>query len=169
MKNRAILAENKFCNYIRSLGFIMEIILRDEVYNLGTEGDQVRVKDGYARNYLIPYGYAFPATSKNAAEIQHKKEVAMAQRKNRIKTEEDLAKALSDVTVEVAAKVGEEEKLFGSVTSQHIAEALKKQNYNIDRRKIQVSDPIKALGEYKIPIRISADTDTEIKLKVVAE
>ncbi len=147
----------------------MEVILRESVPNLGEPGDLVNVKGGYARNYLIPQGMAYSASSSNAAQISHKKRLLEDQQKRQIKTEEEMAKRLSEISVSIPVKVGEEDRIFGSVTSQHIADALSKKGYNIDRRKINLDEPIRALGVYTVPVRFSGNITGNVKVWVVKE
>jgi len=145
----------------------MEVILRDHIPNLGNQGDQVKVKPGYARNFLIPKGLAFAAASGNAAQINHKKRLMQDQQKRRIKTEQDLAKRLSEVSVSISVRVGEEDRIFGSVTTQDIAVALSKKGFEVDRRKIILDEPIRALGIYTVPVRFAGDIVAHLKVWVV--
>ncbi|MGI6458140.1 MAG: 50S ribosomal protein L9 [bacterium] len=147
----------------------MEVILREKFSKLGEEGDIVRVRDGYARNYLIPQGLAFPASSGNAAQIAHQKQMALAQRRKKIKDEQDLAKAIHELKVIIKAKAGEGDQLFGSVTAKQISSAIEQKGYVIDRRKIHLENPIRVLGEHRVPIKLSADANAEIVVEVVAE
>ncbi|RJP18212.1 MAG: 50S ribosomal protein L9 [Candidatus Omnitrophota bacterium] len=147
----------------------MDIILRESVANLGEAGDLVDVKGGYARNYLIPQGLAYSAASANAAQINHKKRLLEDQRKRRIKTEQDLAKRLSEISINIPVRVGEEDRVFGSVTSQNIADSLAKKGYDVDRRKIVLDEPIRALGVYTVPVRFSGDISGNVKVWVVKE
>lgn len=147
----------------------MEIILADTIKNLGDEGQIVKVRDGYARNYLIPRGLAFPVNTSNAKEAAHRKRMLMDQRKRKIKTEQDLANRLSEVVIKIKAKAGEEDKLFGSVTTANIAEALANKGYNVDRRKIALDEPIKVLGMYTVNIRFSGETSAKLKVLVEKE
>ncbi len=147
----------------------MDVILRESMPNLGEAGDLVNVKGGYARNYLIPQGLAYSAASGNAAQIAHKKKLLEDQRKRRIKTEQELAKQISEVSISIPVKVGEEDRVFGSVTSQNIAEALSKKGYDVDRRKIILDEPIRALGVYTVPVRFSGDISGNVKVWVVKE
>ncbi len=147
----------------------MEVILRDDVPNLGGQGDIVKVKGGYARNFLIPKGLAFSASGANASQIEHKKRLLHDQLKRRIKTEQGLATRLSEISINVPVKVGEEDRIFGSVTSKDIATALEAKGYEVDRRKIQLDEPIRALGVYTVPVRLSGDVSADLKVWVVKE
>lgn len=147
----------------------MDVILREKIENLGDEGQIVKVRPGYARNFLIPKGYAFVASSTNAAQLEHQKRVALEQRRRKIKTEEDLARALTEIGITVSARAGEGNRIFGSVTSKDLAAALGKRGFNVDRRKIYLDEPIRSLGEYEVPVRLSGDISSQIKVNVVAE
>lgn len=148
---------------------LMQVILAESIPNLGDEGDVVNVKGGYARNYLIPKGFAFAATSANAALIAHKKKQLQDQRRRKIKTEQDLARRLSEIRINIPVKVGEEDRIFGSVTSRDIANALSEKGYEVDRRKIILKEPIKALGVYTVPVHFSESTEAQLKVWVVKE
>jgi large subunit ribosomal protein L9 len=147
----------------------MEVILIEDVVNLGAIGELVTVKPGYARNYLLPRKLAMLASSKNKARLEHEKRIAGFRLQKAKVVSAEMAKRLANVTVTLARKVGEQEKLFGSVTSHDIAQALTEQNITIDRRHVQLHDPIKALGEYKVPLKLREDVTVEIKVQVVAE
>ena len=147
----------------------MEIILRQAVENLGKPGDVVTVKNGYARNYLLPRGFAFEATPGNLKRIAQERDRLEAAENERIGSATELAKRLEEVQLTFSARVGEEGKLFGSVTSADIAEALAKQGFEVDRRKIQLADPIKAVGEYNVPVRLHREVTAQVKVHVAAE
>jgi len=147
----------------------MEVILRADVPKLGHRGEVVNVAEGYARNYLLPRKIAVAATAGNKKVIEQEK-VASVRREVTDKTQaEQLAKMLADVTVVVARKAGEEDQLYGSVTSIDVAEALQAKGYNVDRRKIQLEDPIRTLGEFQVPLRLHRDVEAAVKLQVVRE
>lgn len=147
----------------------MEIILREDIDKLGARGQVVKVAAGYARNYLLPNRLAVPASEANKKIVEQERQ-AHLRRETKLKGEaEDLAKIVGNVTVTIAQKAGENEQLFGSVTSKDIAEALEKQNFTIDRRKIQLDEPIRQLGEYKITVRLHREVPVEITVKVVKE
>ncbi len=147
----------------------MQVILAESISTLGEQGQIVNVKGGYARNYLIPQGLAFSASSANASQIAHKQKQLQDLRKRKIKNDQDFAKSLSDVSVRISVKVGEEDRLFGSVTNQHIADALNAKGYKVDRRKIVLQEPIRALGVYSVPVRLSAEVEGLVKVWVVKE
>ena len=147
----------------------MEIILREDIDKLGARGQVVKVAAGYARNYLLPNRLAVPASEANKKIVEEERQ-AHLRRETKLKGEaEDLAKIVGSVTVTIAQKAGENEQLFGSVTAKDIAEALEKQNLTIDRRKIQLDEPIRQLGEYKITVRLHREVPVEITVKVVKE
>jgi large subunit ribosomal protein L9 len=147
----------------------MEIILREDIDKLGARGQVVKVAAGYARNYLLPNRLAVPASEANKKIVEQERQ-AHLRRETKLKGEaEDLAKIVGSVTVTIAQKAGENEQLFGSVTSKDIAEALEKQGYSIDRRKIALDEPIKTLGEFKVPLRLHREVTTELTVHVVKE
>ena len=147
----------------------MRVILAETIPNLGQEGQVVNVKGGFARNFLIPKNLAYPAASASASQIAHRQRQVQDQHKRRIKTEQDLAHRLSSISVNIPVRVGEEDRVFGSVTSKDIAEALAKKGYDVDRRKIILDDPIRALGIYTVQIRLSGDISAHLKVWVVKE
>lgn len=147
----------------------MEVILREDVERLGTRGQVVKVAPGYARNFLLPKRLAVPATEANRKIVEQERQ-AHVRREASLKSEADeLAKLLGGVSVTIAQKAGENDQLFGSVTSKDIAEALEKKNFSVDRRKIHLEDPIKQLGDYKVPVRLYRDVSAEIMVQVVRE
>jgi len=146
----------------------MEVILNESIESLGRAGDIVKVSDGYARNYLIPKGIAIIANKKNLVQIE-KQRAAILERAAKMRQEfEALAEQLAKLELEIPVKVGEEEKLYGSVTSMDIAKAIEEKGYQVDRKKILLSEPIKALGEYEVPIKLSPDVTATVNVKVVA-
>ena len=146
----------------------MEVILNESIESLGKAGDIVKVADGYARNYLIPKGLAMIANKKNVVQLE-KQRAAILERAAKLKEEfEALATQLEKLELEIPVKVGEEEKLYGSVTSMDIAKAVEEKGYSIDRKKIVLPEPIKALGEYEVPVKLSPDVTATLKVKVVA-
>ena len=147
----------------------MEIILRQDFEQLGKTGEVVKVKPGYARNYLIPKGIAYLATEANKRRLENDlKQQTWRQAKDK-KMAEELAKKLESVSCTITVQVGEEDKLFGSVTSQNIAEALKAQGYEVDKRKIQLEEPIKSLGIYSVPVKLHSEVEATVKVWVVKE
>jgi large subunit ribosomal protein L9 len=147
----------------------MDVILREDVEKLGSAGDVVSVKDGYARNFLLPRGLAYPATEGNRRrlESEHKSRV------RRVEAEVGQAKALAGrleaVSLSFAMKAGEGDKLFGSVTTHDIAERLKGEGFEVDKKAVELAEPIKALGVYKVPIRLHPDVKPEVRVWVVKE
>jgi large subunit ribosomal protein L9 len=147
----------------------MEVILREDIEKLGERGQVVQVANGYARNYLIPKKLAVAATQANKKIVEQERQ-AHLRREAKLKSEaEDLARMMSGVSVTIAQKAGENDQLFGSVTAKDIAEALEKQNYTIDRRKVHLEEPIKTLGEHKATLRLHRDVSTEVTIHVVKE
>jgi large subunit ribosomal protein L9 len=147
----------------------MEVILRTDVDKLGARGQMVRVSDGYARNYLLPKRLAVAATGANKKIVEQERQASLRREAREQADAADLARLMAEVTVTITAKAGEQDQLFGSVTAKDIAEALEKQNYTVDRRKIHLEDPIRQLGEYKVPIRLHRDVTAEIGVKVVKD
>jgi len=147
----------------------MEVILREDIAKLGARGEVIKVADGYARNFLIPKRLAVPATPSNKKIIEQERLAHLRREAKEKAGAEDLAKLMSGLTVTIAQKAGEQEQLFGSVTAKDIAEALEKQNFHIDRRKIQLHDPIKQLGEHKVTIRLHREVPLEVTVQVVRE
>ncbi len=147
----------------------MEIILRQAVENLGKPGDVVKVKSGYARNYLLPHGLAYEATPGNLKRIQQERERLEAAENERRGTAQGLAERLEQVSLTFSARVGEEGKLFGSVTAADIAQQLEAQGFHIEKRQIDLHEPIKALGVYRVPIRLHADVKPEVRVWVIKQ
>jgi large subunit ribosomal protein L9 len=147
----------------------MEIILREDVEKVGSRGQVVKVAAGFARNFLLPRRLAVPATEANKKIVEQERQAALRREAKDRSDAEDLAKLMAPVTVTIAQKAGEQDQLFGSVTAKDIAEALEKQNYAIDRRKIHLADPIKQLGEHKVPVRLHRDVTVDITVNVVKE
>ncbi len=146
----------------------MEIILNESLENVGKAGDIVNVADGFARNYLLPKGLAILADKKNIAKMERQRD-AILKRAAKMKEEyEALASQLAGLDIEIPVKVGEEEKLYGSVTNLDIAKAVGENGFEIDRKKIILDEPIKALGEYEVPVKLSPDVTATIKVKVVS-
>ena len=147
----------------------MEVILREDIERLGNRGDVVKVAAGYARNFLLPKKLAVAATESNKKIVEQERQ-AHLRKEAKLKTEaEDLSKLLGGVAVTIAQKAGENDQLFGSVTAKDVAEALEKQNFTVDRRKILLEEPIKQLGEFKVPVRLHREVTTEITVNVVKE
>jgi large subunit ribosomal protein L9 len=147
----------------------MEIILRQSVESLGHPGDVVTVKNGYARNFLLPRGFAYEATPGNLKRIAAERGRLEAAENERRGSASELAKRLEEVQLTFSARVGEEGKLFGSVTSADIAEQLAAQGFEIEKRLIDLQEPIKALGVYRVPVRLHADVKPEIRVWVIKQ
>jgi large subunit ribosomal protein L9 len=145
----------------------MRLILRENMDNLGKAGEVVSVRDGYGRNYLLPHGLAVPATEKDEARMQHEQRVIAARVAKLAKQLQSEADRLSQVSVSLARAVGEEDKLYGSVTNRDIAEALAEQGVKLDAKKIQLDEPIKALGMTEVAVKLGHDISTKIKVWVV--
>jgi large subunit ribosomal protein L9 len=147
----------------------MEVILREDVDKLGSRGAVVRVANGYARNFLLPKRLAVAATDANKKIIEQERE-AHVRREAKLKSEsEDLSTLLANVTVTFRQRVGENNQLFGSVTAKDIADALEAQKFHIDRRKIQLDEPIRTLGEHQVTLRLHRDVSTQINVVVEPE
>jgi large subunit ribosomal protein L9 len=147
----------------------MEVILREHVDNLGRRGEIVKVADGYARNYLLPRKLALLATDGNKQRIAKERVKFEAVEAEERKIADAMAARMNNLELQISRKVGETEALYGSVTSSDVGEALAKKGFEVDRRKIQLQEPIKRLGEFDIPIKLQRDVTATIKLKVVAE
>jgi large subunit ribosomal protein L9 len=145
----------------------MRVILREEMDNLGKAGDVVSVRTGYGRNYLLPRGMAVPATEKDEARLAHEKRVITARAAKLSKELQSEADRLSQVSVSVSRAVGEGDKLYGSVTSRDISEALAEQGVKVDSKKIQLDEPLRNLGMSEVPIKLGRDTVAKIKVWVV--
>jgi large subunit ribosomal protein L9 len=147
----------------------MDVILREDVEKLGTRGQLVKVAPGYARNFLLPNKMAVAATESNKKIVEQERQ-AHLRREAKVESEaKDLGKMLGSVAITIAQKAGENDQLFGSVTSKDIAEALEQQGYSIERRKIALDEPIKTLGEFKVPVRLHREVTVEITVNVVKE
>jgi large subunit ribosomal protein L9 len=147
----------------------MEVILREHVDNLGRRGEIVKVADGYARNYLLPRKIALLATEGNKQQIERERSKFEAKEQEEKTVADATAARMTGLEVEIARKTGDTEALFGSVTSSDIADALAAKGFEIDRRKLNLHEPIKKLGEYEVPLRLHRDVTVPVKVKVVAE
>jgi large subunit ribosomal protein L9 len=147
----------------------MDVILREDVDKLGTRGQLVKVAPGYARNFLLPNKMAVAATESNKKIVEQERQ-AHLRREAKVEGEaKDLGKMLGAVSITIRQKAGENDQLFGSVTSKDIADALEAQGYTIERRKIALEEPIKTLGEFKVPVRLHREVTVEITVNVVKE
>ena len=147
----------------------MEVILRHAVENLGKPGDVVKVKNGYARNYLLPHNLAYEATPGNLKRIQQERARLEAAENQRRDAAQEIATKLEQVSLTFSARVGEEGKLFGSVTAADIAQQLEQQGFHIEKRQIDLHEPIKSLGVYRVPVRLHADVKPEIRVWVIKQ
>jgi len=147
----------------------MEVILREHVESLGRRGDVVKVAEGYARNYLLPRKLALPVTDHNKRQIDRERKVAEARDMEEKAAAEAIAVRLTQLEIEIPRRVGENETLYGSVTSADISQALKEKGFEIDKRKIALHEPLKAVGESTVPVRIHRDVTAQVKVKVVAQ
>jgi large subunit ribosomal protein L9 len=147
----------------------MDVILREDIDKLGSRGQVVHVAAGYARNFLLPKRLAVAATEANKKIVEQERQSHLRKEAKQKTEAEDLGKMMAGVTVTIAQKAGENDQLFGSVTSKDVAEALEKKNFSIDRRKIQLDEPIKQLGEHKIAVRLHRDVTAEVTVNVVRE
>jgi large subunit ribosomal protein L9 len=147
----------------------MEVILREDVEKLGTRGQLVKVASGYARNFLLPKRLAVAATESNKKIVEQERQAHLRREAKVVGEAGDLAKLMAAVVVTISQKAGENGQLFGSVTSKDIADALEAQGYTIERRKIALEEPIKSLGEFKVPLRLHREVTVEIAVNVVKE
>jgi large subunit ribosomal protein L9 len=147
----------------------MEVILKEDIANRGKIGEVVRVRDGYARNYLLPRGLVLEANKKNLKAFEHQKKIVADQKRKVVSQAQAAADQLAGVSLVIPMKAGEEGKLFGSVTTIQLEKALAAKGVEVDRRKIHLNEPIKSLGEYDVPIRLAADVNVTVKVSVVPE
>jgi len=147
----------------------LQVILNDNVPNLGQVGDIVEVASGYARNYLLPRDLAILATPRNMKQFEHTKRLVAAKREKAIQEADSQAKVLNNLALTIARQVGEEDKLFGSVTNRDIADALVKEGHTVDRRNITLEKPIKSLGVFPVQVKLMGGVTAEMQVFVVAE
>ena len=147
----------------------MEVILKEDVQKLGARGDVVKVTDGYGRNYLLPRKLAIEATAGNKAVIEQMKAASVRRSAKEKSQAEQLAKQFDGVSVSFQRRSGEHDQLFGSVTSSDIADALAKKGFDVDRRKIQLHEPLKTLGEFTVPLKLHKDVTTHFKVVIEKE
>jgi large subunit ribosomal protein L9 len=147
----------------------MQLILREDVPNLGRPGDVVKVRDGYARNYLLPRSLAIEANPKNLRAFEHQKRLALARREAKRGEALKLKQRLEGLELRIAARAGEEGKLFGSVTNIDIERALRERGFDIERRKIALAEPLKQLGDFTVPVKLDPEIEASLKLSVIAE
>lgn len=147
----------------------MEVILREDIDKLGARGQVVKVSPGFARNFLLPRKLAVAATESNKKIVEQERQAHLRKEAKAVSEAADLGKLMTGVAVHIRQKAGEHDQLFGSVTAQDIADALAKQGYTIDRKKIQLDEPIKQLGEFKVPLRLHREVTVEIGVFVEKE
>jgi large subunit ribosomal protein L9 len=147
----------------------MEVILREDIEKLGNRGQVVKVAPGYARNFLLPKRLAVPATESNKKIIEQERHAHLRKEAKQLSDAQELAKIMAVVSVTISQKAGENDILFGSVTAKDIAEALERQGYNIERRNIHLSEPIKQLGDHRVPVRLHREVTIEIPVTVTRE
>ena len=147
----------------------MKVILKNDVKDLGQAGEVVNVKDGFARNYLVPKGLAVEASTKNVKEFEHEKNKIQEMAKKVKAGAAGLAAQIAAAKIIIKAKAGEEDKLFGSVTSMDIADALKAAGIEIDKKKIQLDEPIKRIGDYTVAVKIHSEISAQLNVQVVPE
>jgi large subunit ribosomal protein L9 len=148
---------------------MIEVILREDIKTLGRAGEMVRVKPGYARNYLLPQGLAYEATEGNRKRIAAETRVRAARNQAERTEAEQVAATLREVTLTLTGKAGEEGKLFGSITSQDIADALARQGHQLDRRRIELEHPIKTTGSHTVTVRLHPEVQADVRVSVVPE
>ena len=147
----------------------MRVLLRQKYESLGEAGQVVNVKAGFARNFLIPKGFALLATDQSVVKYENEKKQTFWRQEKEKRQSEELAKTLENVSCTITVQVGEEDKMFGSVTSQNIADALESKGYTVDKRRIVLEEPIKSLGIYSVPIKLHSDVEAKVKVWVVKE
>jgi large subunit ribosomal protein L9 len=147
----------------------MEVILREEIEKLGRRGDVVKVAAGYARNYLLPKRLAVAANESNKKIVEQEKQAYLRRESKEIGDANDLAKMMGSVEVTISQKAGENDQLFGSVTAQDIVAALEKAGYTIDRKKVNLAETIKALGDYKVTVKLHREVAVELPVHVIKE
>ncbi len=147
----------------------MKVILKENVASLGNTGDMVKVSDGYGRNYLIPKGLAIEASTRNVKVLEHEKRHVLQAAEKEKKKAMTLVEKLASLTLTITRRVGDQEKLFGSVGTKDIEKALGEQGMPIDRKNILLNEPFKSIGEFLVKIKLSAGVTGEVKVKIVAE
>jgi large subunit ribosomal protein L9 len=147
----------------------MEVILREHVDNLGKRGEIVKVADGYARNYLLPRKLALPATDGNRKHVERERKIVEARESQEKAQAETIAARLASVEITIARRVGETDQLYGSVTSADIADFLKEKGFELDRRKLILPEPIKAIGDHEVPLKLHREVTVPLKVHVVKE
>ena len=147
----------------------MEVILREHVDNLGKRGEIVKVADGFARNYLLPRKLALPATAGNRKHVERERKIMETREAEEKSSAEGIATRLAAVDISIARRVGDTEQLYGSVTAADIVELLKSKGFDVDRRKLILPEPLKAIGEFDVPLKLHREVTVPLKVKVVKE
>ena len=145
----------------------MKLILKTDVSQLGKSGEVIEVKPGYGRNYLIPRNLAVAATRKNVSQLEHEKRLIVLQQNRRLADSGKLVQQLESYSCTIPCKVGEEDRLFGSVTSRDIAETLRRDGYAVDKRDVLLEEPLKNLGVYTVPVRVGPKVEAKLKVWLV--
>ncbi|MCB9685133.1 MAG: 50S ribosomal protein L9 [Alphaproteobacteria bacterium] len=145
----------------------MRVILKSEVTNLGDAGDIVNVKPGYGRNFLIPRGLAIPATEGSIHQVEHQKRVADAIRRKNLAQAKELQARLEGTAISIRRETGEDDRLFGAVTNRDVADALSAEGIEVDRRAIQIDEPIKNIGLFTVPVRLHRDVTASVRVYVI--
>ena len=145
----------------------MKVILQEGVPHLGQTGEVVKVKDGYARNYLVPRAMAVVADERNMKQLEHNRRIAQARAAKVVAAAKELAEKLSTVAISIRRESGEEGKLFGSVSNRDIAEALASDGFEVDRRAIQLDEPLRSIGVFTVPVKLHAEVETQVKVYVI--
>jgi large subunit ribosomal protein L9 len=147
----------------------MQVILREDITNLGRPGDVVKVRDGYARNFLLPRNLAVEANPKNIRAFEHQKRLALMRREAKKGEALKMKERLEALRINITARAGEEGKLFGSVTNIDVERALREKGFDIERRKVILPEPIKQLGDYTVAVKLDPEVDASLKISVNAE
>ncbi len=147
----------------------MQVILREDVPNLGRPGDVVKVRDGYARNYLLPRSLAVEANPRNLRAFEHEKRIALFRRESKKVAAQQIKTRLEGLVIKLTARAGEEGKLFGSITNIDIERALREQGIEVERRRIVLAEPIKQLGDFQVPVKVDPEVEASLKISITAE
>lgn len=145
----------------------MKVILQEDVPHLGQTGEIVKVKDGYARNYLVPRGLAVVADERNMKQLEHNQRIAQARAAKVVAAAREMAEKLATVAISIRRESGEEGKLFGSVTNRDIAEALAADGFEVDRRMIDLDEPLRSIGVFTVPVKLHTEVHTQVKVYVI--
>jgi large subunit ribosomal protein L9 len=151
------------------IGETMEVILKEDIAKLGSRGDVIKVAEGYGRNFLLPRKLAIQATAGNKKVIEQMRAAALRRSAKEKAQAEELSKQFDGLSVVFARRAGEQDQLFGSVTSSDIGDALEKKGFNVDRRKIQLHEPLKSLGDFTVPVKLHKDVTAHLKVVIEKE